>query len=155
MSAVIGQNLSKSPDRTQNGKFAIPSLEKGNILGQMGGFGGRNRIAFDSHSFFWNLERGVSAKKPPKGLILAKNFSFLQRWYGKFAVLYSIRGLRKILAKNYWHGSLLYKDGSKYGCYWILVIFLENGSKLGKMLYGNVSPKNFQNAVQPVDRYVR
>ena len=33
--------------------------------------------------------------------------------------------------------------------------FLENGSKLGKMLYGgppHVSPKNFQNGVPPVDR---
>ena len=38
MSVVFGQNLSKSPDRTQNGKFAIPSLEKGKILGQNEGF---------------------------------------------------------------------------------------------------------------------
>ena len=38
MSVVFGQNLFMSPDWTQNSKFAIPSLEKGKILGQNEGF---------------------------------------------------------------------------------------------------------------------
>ena len=83
---------------------------------------GQSELTANSGSSRWNF--------------LAKNFRNPLSRYGKSAVRGPIRGFRKIFTKIWGQGSFLYKSGFKVNCLVTIVVFLENGSKLGKMLSG-------------------